>query len=300
MTEPAFTIDVHNRLGEGPVWDDRLGRLWWTDILAQRLYHWDWDSKQADYVDLPERLGCLGLTTDTSKLVCAFESGFAIFEPASGAIEWLARPEYPNRGARFNDGRVDRAGRLFAGTMVEDKQAEGAPASGSVFRLDPDGSASELFDGVGVANGICFSPDNATMYFADSPEKTVWDFTLAEDGSVSNRSVFVEGTTGNPDGSDVDAAGHMWNAEWDASRVTAYAPDGSVSTVLETPVTRPTCVTFGGPDMHHLFVTTCSEALPDDVLAAEPHTGKVLVYEVEAGGLPAGRFPLDRLGGKAG
>lgn len=295
MTEPKFTIDVSNRLGEGPVWDERLSRLWWTDILAKKLWYWDWGSKQSGSYDLPERLGCLGLTTDAGKLVCAFESGFAILSPASGDIKWLVRPEYPNRGARFNDGRVDRQGRFFAGTLVEDKDAPGAPASGSVFRLNADGTATELFDGVGVTNGICFSPDNKTMYFSDSPKKGIWEFDLASDGSISGRRDFAMNTKGNPDGADVDANGHMWSAQWDGHEVTVYAPNGNVAQRLAVPVTRPTCVAFGGPDMHHLFVTTCREALSDEVLAKEPHAGKVLVYEVEAGGMPAGRFPLDQL-----
>lgn len=297
MTQPAFTIDVRNELGEGPVWDDRIGRLWWTDILASRLYYWDWDSKKAGFVELPEQLGCLGLTTDPAKLVCAFATGFAILTPASGNVDWLARPVAPNSGIRFNDGRVDRAGRFFAGTLVEDADKAGEDASGTVYRLDQDGTASELFGGVEVTNGICFSPDNTVMYFADSPKQKIFGFALLADGTVSERQVFHKLTTGGyPDGAEVDSEGRMWSAEWDGHRVTAYNSDKSIAETLMVPVTRPTCTAFGGPDMRHLFVTTARAALDEEVLAAEPMAGKVLVYEGLADGLLAPRFPLQGLG----
>ena len=295
MTEPAFTIDVENRLGEDPIWDDRLGRLWWTDILASRLYHWDWDSRETGFVELPERLGSLGLTNDAGTLVCAFETGFALFKPASEKVDWIARPEQAKRGIRFNDGRVDRMGRFWAGTMIEDEdQAQDSTAS--VYRLDPNGSVERVFDGVGISNGICFSPDGETMYFSDSPIFGMWRFDLGANGSVANRKPFhLVATGGHPDGADVDSEGNIWSAEWGSSRVTCYSPEGAILETLTVPASQPTCPAFGGPAMDHMFVTTAREALPEVTLGGEPHSGKVLAYKTVARGLPAPRFNLEGL-----
>ena len=129
----AFTIDVACTLGEGPVWDDRLQCLWWTDIAEQRLYRWSWDERAVTCMDLPERLGSLGLTDDPEWLVCAFASGFALFNPQTGAKDWLHKTEPHSRGIRMNDGRVDGRGNFWAGSMVEDA-ALAADAKGTLYR----------------------------------------------------------------------------------------------------------------------------------------------------------------------
>ena len=295
MPEPTFTIDVENRLGEGPVWDDRAERLWWTDILASRLYHWDWGSRAAGYVELPERLGCLGLTSNPEILICAFASGFALFNTAANHVEWLARPELDYRGIRFNDGRVDRHGRFWAGTMIEDESLAGESAA-SVFRLDPDGKVTRLFGGVGVSNGICFSPGGEKMYFSDSPLFGMWSFELDANGTPSNRQpIHFVRTGGHPDGAEIDAQGNIWSAEWGSSLITQYSSDGEIISSLNSPVRYPTCPAFGGPHMDHLFVTSARESMSEQELAEENDAGKVLVYRVGAKGIPAPRFDLSVL-----
>ncbi len=276
-------------LGEGPVWDARIGCLWFTDIQSAQLLCWDHDAATLVRHGLPERLGSFGLTSDPATLLCAFASGFARFCPATGAIEWLHRTEPDYRGIRMNDGRADRAGRFWAGSMVED--ARQAPAhKGALYRLDAsDGRpAAMLFDGIRISNSICFSPDGSQLYFTDTPTREIVRFDCSSDGTLSNRSHFAS-LSGDafPDGSDVDAAGRVWNAEWGSGRVTGYAPDGDVVSQILLPVSQVTCVAFGGAALDLMFITTASEGLSPERRAVEPHAGDTFVYRCNFNGLPA-------------
>jgi L-arabinonolactonase len=291
-TELVAIIPAQCVLGEGPVWDHRLGALWFTDIQSARLLRLAWPSRALERFALPERLGSLGLTNDPETLVCAFASGFALFAPSPGTIRWLHKTEPAWRGIRMNDGRVDRQGRFWAGSMIED--ASIAPLDGgTLYRLDAVDQVPEaLFSGIRISNSICFSPCGRRFYFADTPTQAIMTFDLdAASGALSDRSAFatLEGDA-FPDGSDVDAAGRVWNAEWGSGRVTARTPDGPVVARIELPVSQVSCVTFGGADLDHLFVTTARDGLSGERLAREPHAGDVFVYKVGSRGLPANVF----------
>lgn len=279
-------------LGEGPVWDPREQALWFTDIQERQLLRLDWPSQNLARFDLPERLGSLGLTADPAKLVCAFASGFALYWPASGKLEWLHRTEPEYRGVRMNDGRVDRQGRFWAGSMVE--REKGAPAErGSLWRLDSADRRipQAVLSGITISNATCFSPDGHRLYFTDTPSQEIAVFDLGADGSVSNRQTFAR-LSGNayPDGADVDADGRVWNAEWGSGKVTAYEPDGSIFAQLDLPVSQATCVAFGGPDLDLLFITSAREGLAGDQLANQPHAGDLLIYRGNFRGLPSPLF----------
>jgi L-arabinonolactonase len=288
-TTPAFIIPSQCVLAEGPVWDDRAGCLWFTDIQQSQLLCWQHAARRLERIALPDRLGSLALTDDPDRLLLALADGFALFSLSSGRIDWLHRLDLKASGMRLNDGRVDRQGRFWTGAMVEDEAR--APATlGALYRLDPPGRAppQALRDGIRISNSICFSPDGAQAYFADSTTGRILRYPA--DGPLGEPTLFARTGQGSaPDGSDVDALGRLWNAEWGGTRVTAYNPDGTVAGRLALPVSQVTCVAFGGPGLDLLFVTSASEGLPP---GAEPHAGDVLVYEGPFQGLPAGRFRL--------
>lgn len=303
MSEPfaaelVATIQSGCVLGEGPVWDERLGCLWFTDIQQSRLLRWDHGAGRLDRFDLPERLGSLGLTPDSGELLVALASGFALLRPESGAIRWLHRVEPAYRGVRLNDGRIDRQGRFWAGSMVENEQL--APAErGTLYRLDPPGETAPLAmrDGISISNSIAFSPDGESVYFADTPSQQILRYPCPRTGEPLQPGTVFASLSGEafPDGSDVDAAGRLWNAEWGSGRVTAYNPDGSLAAQLSLPVSQPTCIAFGGPQLDLMFVTSASEGLTQAQLANEPHAGDVLVYRGRFRGLAAGRFGVKSL-----
>lgn len=285
VAPPDHVIPAGNILGEGIQWHD--GRLWWTDIHGRCLHRHDWASGATQVMAMPERVGSFALTGVDDRLLCAFETGFAHLDLGEGTLAWRARPEQPGSGVRFNDGRVDRRGAFWAGTMVEDA-ARAAGRRGTLYRFDGDGAVTAAVDDIGIANGLAWSPDGRWMYFADSPRRVIWRFAVDPDtGLPHDRTEFAETPDGAfPDGACVDADGGYWSAQWGASRVVRYTPAGAVDRVITVPVSQPSCVALGGDDLKTLCVTTARDGLDAAALAGEPLAGDVLLYRVDVAGLP--------------
>ena len=275
-------------LGEGPVWDCRAGLLYWLDIKRRLLQCYDPSTNEVRRWDLPEQPGCCAVR-ESGRLLLALESGFVTLDLDSGRIEPLLDPEPEWPGNRFNDGACDRRGRMWAGTMDD---AEVGARTGSLYRYEADGSCERVLDGLGIPNTFAWSPDDATMYFADSMDRTIWAFEFdAESGTLGERRVFAETPEGiYPDGSALDAEGYLWNAQFDGSRVVRYAPDGSVDRIVEVPVQRPTSCAFGGPDLDVLYLTSARMGLTVQRLAKQPLAGALLALDVGVAGLPEPRF----------
>jgi len=286
---PATIISVGNTLGESVLWNVETQSLWWTDIQERRLYRFDWDSQSLTQLALPERLCSFGFVAGSECLIAAFESGFALYDPRDGKVAWLARPELNRPGMRLNDGRVDRQGRFWAGSMAETAANTG---KAHLYCVDETGRAHCRESGITISNSICWSPDSTRFYFADSPRRTIWQYAFdAASGSISDRRVFVETPDGAfPDGASVDAEGFLWSAQWGAGRIVRYAPDGCIERVLEVPASQPSCIAFGGPNLDLLFVTTAREGLKEEALKREISAGDVYVYDIGVVGLPEGRF----------
>jgi L-arabinonolactonase len=280
-------ISVGNTLGEGVLWDPIDQRLWWTDIQERRLFRRDSLQGALQTFDLPERLGSFGLIEGSDEIVAAFESGFAIYHPETSRLKWLSRPMHAAKNLRFNDGRVDRQGRFWSGSMVEGK---GEPAA-KLYCLRGMTAEVRLTD-IAISNSICFSPDGRYLYFADTPQRAILRYDVdPATGSIGNRKVFARTPPGAfPDGSNVDEHGFVWNAHWGAGRVVRYALDGSVDLEIDVPATQPTCVAFGGPNLDLLYVTSARQGLSTDTLAAQPHAGDVFVYQLDIKGLADSRF----------
>jgi sugar lactone lactonase YvrE len=293
--EPIKIIRVGNTLGEGVLWNVETQSLWWTDIEERCLYRYTWSSQSLTRLTTPERLCSFGFVHGSDRLIAAFESGFALYDPIDGATAWLARPEAGRFGLRLNDGRVDRQGRFWAGSMAETAARAG---EANLYCVDEAGHAHRREGGITISNGICWSPDSSTFYFADSPRRTIWQYAFdAASGDISDRRVFAETPEGAlPDGANVDAEGFLWSAQWGAGRVVRYAPDGRIDRILEVPDSQPSCVAFGGPDLDLLFVTTARDGLKESVLKREINAGDVFVYNVGVAGLPDGRFLLNTSG----
>ena len=205
---------------------------------------------------LPERLGSVALRANGG-LIGAFASGFKWIDPDTLAVTPVVDPEPDKPGNRFNDGKCDRRGRLFAGTMDNEEVA----CTGTLYRLDPDLSVHVMATDVHLSNGLDWSPDDRVMYYTDSLRHVIWvyDFDL-ETGEIGTRRVFAEvpAGAGVPDGLCVDAEGFVWSAHWGGWRVTRYGPDGRIDRVIELPASQITCPTFGGPDLDVLYVSSAA------------------------------------------
>ena len=287
---PYAIIPAANVLGEGVLWDDAAAALWWTDIQSSELLRYDWNTERVERIKLPNRLGSFGLVEDSTDMIAAFADGIALYHPKTASLQWICRQSPGVLHLRFNDGRMDRQGRFWTGTMVENDSSDG---EATLYCVNTDGVTASHERGLRITNGLCTSPDGRRLYLADSPRSVIYRYALdPETGTLSDRQVFARTSTGAyPDGANVDADGCMWSAQWGGSRVVRYTPDGRIDQTLEVPVSQPTCIAFGGPDRDLLFVSTARDGLSAQALADEPQAGDVLVYRVPGvRGLPEPRF----------
>ena len=280
---PFRVCDVANRLGEGVLWDHRTAKLQWTDIESACLWQWDMSDAAPVRFDLPERLGSLALTSDPSIFLGAFESGFARFTLAPQSFDLLAPVTQSTAHMRMNDGRVDRSGRFWAGSMAE----RNGSALGSLWRYDGLNTATAHIGDLGIPNSLCWSGDGRTMYLADSPRCTIWAYDFdAEAGPIGEPRVFAETPAGvHPDGSCIDAEDHLWNAQWGGGEVVRYRSDGSVERRLKLPISQPSCVAFAGKYLNQLCITSARSDLSNEVLANQRLAGALLVYQTDVTGL---------------
>jgi L-arabinonolactonase len=273
-------------VGEGALWCASEQRLWWIDISQPALWSWQSRGGGLEHWPLPKLPGSFALRKSGGFLI-AFRNGLATLDQPGGELKWLPALELGDE--RFNDGKVDRAGRFWAGTL--DRKL--ASPIGRLYRVSPDFEVKAMDRGFTISNGIGWSPDERTMYFTDTPSGCIYcyDFDAAE-GRISNRRVFVQAAPGHggPDGMTVDAEGFVWSAQFDRWCVNRYAPDGTLERSLRVPVQRPTTCMFGGPGLTTLYVTSARIDLSNEALAAQPHAGGVFAIDAGVRGLPEPSF----------
>jgi len=266
-----LVLDCQNQHGEGVFWNPLDGLVWWTDIEGCALWSFDPVTEESRTFPMKDRVCCFA-PRKSGGLIVAFADRVSFLDIDAGTEEKICDFEIDTPDTRLNDGRTDRQGRLVVGGMNEGTGA----ATSSVIRIDGDRKISTVIDGVACANSTCFSPDGRTMYFADTPNREIVAFDYnTVDGSLSKRRVHVSfaDEPGLPDGSCVDAEGGVWNAEWEGRRVVRVAPDGTLDRVIDVPVWKPTCCTFGGPNLDTLFITTSRLMSDAETLAKEPNSG---------------------------
>ncbi len=277
-------------LGESPLWCVQTQSLLWLDIDGGKLQRFHPASGRHDVFAFDDRyVGSLALMHAPGRVLLGIELGLFNFDMATGEQRLLCQVEPAERDNRLNDGRCDAQGRFWVGTM--DNQL--ARTNGAFYRVDADGSVHHQFDDVIVSNTVAFSPAHDRLYFSDTRRFTTWQFDLdLAAGTLSERRIFVDhsATRLRPDGACVDAEGFVWNAIFAAGRVVRFSPAGAVDRVIELPVTNPTCVCLGGPQLKTLFITTARKFLGRGVLRSQPWAGSVLAIDVEVPGLPEQRF----------
>lgn len=277
-------------LGEGPLWDDRTNTLWWVDILLGKL-----NSLHPATGNHIERSLDRPLTSINKRACGGFigtqYDGFVLLDDAANVIKHLGivEPDVPTN--RFNDAKVDPAGRLWAGTMDFNCETK----SGALYRLDADLLWTRLDTDHGyiVTNGPTFSPDGKTLYHTDTIAKQVFAFDLQENGDLSNKRLFVELEEGQgfADGMTVDRAGNLYVNHYGGSRITRFDPAGGKINHYALPVSCVTSCTFGGPDLDRLYITTAAQSVEkEDRWDEEPLAGNLFSLQADAIGLPASSF----------
>ena len=276
----AHTNDV---LGEVPRWHALENALYWIDALKPAVYRFDPARNEVERWAPPEKLGSFAPSAGGG-LIIAGRNGFALYDPRGGSFVRIADPEDKAAENILNDGRCDSRGRFWAGSMTKTMQR----ASGKLYRV-ARGRVDACDDGIWVSNGVAWSPDDKTMYFADSHVHAIFRYDYDVDtGAIGKRRLFADtkDRAGVPDGASVDADGFLWTAMFDGGCLARYAPDGRLERTVPMPVSRPTACAFGGPDLATMYVTTARFRLAPDRLAAEPFAGGLLALDVGVQGLP--------------
>lgn len=273
--------NLRDALGEGVMWSARDNAVYWVDILAPALNRLSLENGAIERWDMPEPLGWV-VEDGQGGLIGGFRSGFAriTLEPLS--IDHIADPEPDFPDNRMNDGKADRDGAIWCGTMDMAEEE----ARGSLYRLFPDGTWQTMDSGYMVPNGPAFSPCGTWLYHSDTALRIIYRFQVTESGISGKRPfiVFGEGD-GYPDGMTVDAEGYLWVAHWDGARISRFTPDGNLERAIALPAQRITNIAFAGEKLDRMFVTSAAVGLP-----ASDYDGAL--FEVECGvmGVPPGIY----------
>ncbi|SDH00732.1 Sugar lactone lactonase YvrE [Pseudomonas flavescens] len=279
-TEARIVDARHCTLGEGPLWHPQRGQLFWFDILGRRLLS-QRDGQPLEWA-FDERISAAGWV-DEHVLLIASETALLTFDLATGVRQTVCALEADNPLTRSNDGRADPWGGFWIGTMGLD----GEKQAGAIYRYYR-GELRRLFAAISISNAICFSPDRRHAYFADTARQQIWRQPLDEQHGwpQGEAQPFIDGRAAgvNPDGAVVDSQGRLWNAQWGASRVACYDPEGHFLQAVAFPASQISCPAFGGPGLSTLFATSARDGLDDEQLAAEPQAGRLFAVELPAQG----------------
>ena len=281
--------DQTDILGECPLWDEQAQALYWVDIRRPALRCLQAASGRVETWALPDLVGAIALVED-GRLLLAMADAVWLFDTASACFEALVRLPQRIDGQRFNDGRCDRQGRFYVGTMHNLSRAP----EGVLYRLQGRGPLVPVLHGLCIPNSLAWSPDGTTMYFADSLRHAIdaYAYDTASGMLGPQRGFATTEPPGFPDGATVDAEGFVWSAQFKASQVVRYAPDGRIDRVIPLPVDKPTALAFGGARLDRLYITTASQQMSPEELAAQPLAGALLVMDPGVRGLPEPRFVL--------
>jgi len=270
--------DVKAILGEGPIWVTGEAALYWVDINGSKIFRLAEDRTVRSW-DTPMRIGSLvprGFVAGTNQ-------GLAFIDLDTERFDIFANPEAQLPNNRFNDGKVDRQGRFWAGTMDNLERQ----ASGTLYRLDPEGTVAASDTGYRVTNGPAFSPDGRRLYENDSARQVTYVFDLDDAGQATNRRELIRYGQGDgyPDGMTADAEGCLWIAFWDGWCVRRFSPDGERLAELRTPMQRPTSCMFGGEDLKTLYITSARRDLKGTDFASQPLAGGLFAADVGVSGI---------------
>ena len=287
--ESDCVLEARAMLGEGACWFAGEQKLYWVDILRCEVHRFDPAAGTDEVRKTPCQVSLVQPTT-RGDLVLATRDGIARMNFATGRFTILCDPEANIPGNRFNDGKPDPRGRLFAGTIA----CDGSDKKAALWRIEPDLSFTKLVDHVGNSNGLGWSPDEKTFYWTDTKTGCVFafDYDVAT-GDIANRRVVVEvdKALGRPDGLTVDAEGFLWTALWAGHGVARWNPaNGEMVAKVECPSVNVTCPAFGGADLDILYFSTAQKGRDDAEPSPEPEAGNLFAAKVGVRGLPGFSF----------
>lgn len=274
------------KLGECPVWHPESGCLYWVDCVQGRIYQHTPMHSQVDYWQMPAGVGCVAPAVNNN-LISFMGGEIILIDAATGAYKSLQKVFSPDSGFRGNDGKCDRQGRFWCGTVSKDFSTP----TGCLYCYDPKDGLRLKQEGLFISNGLGWSPDDKYFYHSDSWVGKIYRYNYdASTGNITNREEwFVYPGLGVADGLTVDVNGNIWTAVWDGAKVLCINPDGKVIDEILMPVKRPTSCIFGGDDLKTLYVTSCSADVAETIPLPAPN-GSVYAIDGVSQGIAEGVF----------
>ncbi|HVF93007.1 MAG TPA: SMP-30/gluconolactonase/LRE family protein [Sphingomonas sp.] len=250
-----------DRLGEGLLWSAREDAVYWVDILGKRLNRVSLADDRVDDWAMPDVLGWVIERENAPGFVAGLGRRFVALTLDPVAVETIAAPEDERDGNRFNDAKADPQGRIWAGSMPFGCDRP----SGSVYRLDTDGTATRVADDYTIPNGPAIGPAGDFMLHTDTAERTIYRYTIRDDGTLADRAPFIVFETGwgDPDGMTFDAEGGLWVACWGGACVRRFTPDGRFERQIDLPATQITNCAFAGAGLDRMFVTSAADGVEE-------------------------------------
>ncbi|MGC2635636.1 MAG: SMP-30/gluconolactonase/LRE family protein [Acidobacteriaceae bacterium] len=249
--------DDGNLCGEGPLWDEREEALYWTDITGRGFFRYSWRERRHERLSDGFQVGGFS-RQENGGFVVTNSDGIWLWRPGEDGL--LLAKAADGHECVMNDCAADPEGRVYSGSWHLDERGHSSPSF--LFRVDRDGTVHVADDGICFSNGLAFSPDASTMYFADTVARVIYAYDWRRsDGALSNRRVLagIDRREGIPDGLCVDAEGFVWCAHWFGGCVSRFDPEGKRERCLHFPAMQTSSVAFGGPELDEIYVTSAAQ-----------------------------------------
>jgi len=279
--EPTSVLATGCMLGEGAVWIDEA--VWFVDIKGQSVHRFDPASGLHRSWGMPDQVGWV-LPAETGVLIVGLRDGLYCFDPETGTVTLLHRPEPDRLQNRLNDAATDSTGRLWFGSMDNDE----AERSGHLFRCAGGTCVNAGLPPVAITNGPALNAEAALLYHTDTLGRTIHRLPVHDDGSLgtAERFVEIEDGAGYPDGPVIDAEGCLWTGLYGGWAVRRYDPDGKLMRSVRFPTANITKMCFGGPGLRTAYATSARKGLDAKALAAQPEAGNLFAFDPGVAGLP--------------
>lgn len=285
--QTAFSIP--SELGEGALWDPREQRLYWVDILLQKVHVYNPSNRSNLAYDVGQSVGTVVLTED-NRLLLGLRHGIGWLEPSTGELHLVADPESGKPHTRMNDGKCDPEGRFWVGSICEREPT----FDGGLYCLGRDLSVTQKLDHIQCSNGLVWSKDGTRFFYIDTPTQEIWGFDFAgTTGHITNKTVVatIPRNQGCPDGMTIDSEDHLWVALWDGGKVLRIDPaSGQIEEEIPVPARNITSVAFGGAAFDELYITTARVGMSEEQRRELPLAGSLFRVKLPYHGVPATRF----------
>ncbi|BAU15233.1 SMP-30/gluconolaconase/LRE domain-containing protein [Leptolyngbya sp. NIES-3755] len=278
-----IVVDARARLGECPVWNVDRQQLFWVDVYNHRVHQFDLATSQDRFFDVGDAACAIALSSE-NRLLIALRDRLAFLNIESGEITPFYQFKFPYPNTRCNDGKSDSKGRFWIGTISE------APKQAELYRYDPDGSIRVMETELTISNGLGWSPDQSTFYLTDSIQHQIYAYDFdVEAGTIQNRRTLIDLSEEEvePDGLSIDTEGNLWTALWNGWCIACFDASGQELKRIKLPVQRPTSLTFGGSELHDLYITTASVGLSQKEIQQQVSAGDLFRLATDSSGMPS-------------